>query len=181
MKIYTRTGDEGTTGLIGGNRISKADPRILCLGALDELNATLGVARTFSAGHPLDSWLESIQNRLFEVGAEVATPKESNYYKESINSESILEMESQIDAWNQDLPELTNFVLPGGSSLAAQLHVCRAVCRRAEHHLVENKEVLDFRDDILAFMNRLSDALFTAARFANHSQKAPEVLWKPKQ
>src|SRR6185312_6386252 len=138
MKIYTRTGDDGTTGLIGGSRVSKSDPRIECTGALDELNASLGVAAVLADG-PLLEALRNAQSNLFVIGSHLAVPAESTYRSSLpvLEDSMVFELESQIDAAESQLPPLQNFILPGGSELAARLHLARTICRRAERVLVE--------------------------------------------
>lgn len=171
MKIYTKTGDKGTTGLVGGSRVSKTDDRIIAIGDVDELNALIGVARTF-AGSDHDSNLSLIQNWLFDLGAELATPPDSKFDNSSISDNHIEFLEQSIDAMTSQVEPLRNFILPGGSPLAAALHHARTVCRRAERSVI----VLDLeRAEPVTFLNRLSDWLFTAARFAN--REAGDVIW----
>ena len=171
MKIYTKTGDTGTTGLVGGSRVSKSDARIQAIGDVDELNALLGIARTLQADD-LDDLLGRIQNWLFDLGAELATPPNSKFDNRSIGGVQIENLEASIDELSEAVPALRNFILPGGTPLAAAFHHARTVCRRAERAVIAmNPE----RAEPVVFLNRLSDWLFTAARYANRSRG--DVLW----
>jgi cob(I)alamin adenosyltransferase len=176
VKIYTKTGDAGKTGLIGGLRVPKNSPRIAAIGDIDELNASVGLARCASVGSSLDSTLESIQNWLFEAGAEIASPGEERF--ETIESGAIHRLETSIDEMTDELPELKNFILPGGTELAARLHVARSACRRAERTLLELGSVEHVREEIRVLFNRLADWLFVAARTANHLSNVQDVNWK---
>lgn len=178
MKIYTKTGDKGTTGLIGGSRVSKSSDRIMALGVIDELNAQLGRCRYESKGTELDSYLFRIQNQLFQIGAQVATPQGSPHFKIGITAEEIETLESEMDAFTDRLPPLKNFILPGGCALAAELHIARSTCRRAERELIRLQESLDECAEPLKFLNRLSDWLFVAARIANLLAGVEDVVWK---
>ena len=177
MKIYTRGGDDGSTGLFGGGRVLKNDSRIECYGTVDELNAVLGLAETAS-DDALRAKLRVIQNELFVVGSHLATPSEKRLAAlPKLEDASIARLEQEIDAAEAVLTPLQNFILPGGSETAARLHVARAVCRRAERLLVglpqgEVSEAL-----ILKYLNRLSDWLFVYARFANQRAGISDVLW----
>ncbi|WP_420407379.1 cob(I)yrinic acid a,c-diamide adenosyltransferase [Hoeflea sp.] len=183
-KIYTRTGDDGTTGLVAGDRRPKYDLRVEAYGTIDETNAVIGVARLHTSGMPqLDAMLMRIQNDCFDLGADLATPdtgEEPEYEPLRIVDAQVERIESDIDALNADLEPLKSFVLPGGSEAAAHLHVARTVARRAERLIVE----LSDRDDevvssaAIRFVNRLSDFLFVAARWVNDSGRA-DVLWVP--
>lgn len=176
MKIYTRTGDEGLTSLFGGDRVAKNDPRIEGYGTVDELNSFLGVARAAWPDGPIDGELHRIQMDLFDIGAHLAAPRGSRV--DSVSSERAPQLEGAIDAMESELPPLKNFILPGGSPAAAQLHVCRTVCRRAERLVV----ALGFEDEpthrAIVYLNRLSDYLFVAARFANLKHGVEDVVWK---
>ena len=176
MKIYTRTGDAGQTGLIGGLRVDKNSPRIAAIGDIDELNAAVGLARRQANGIALDSTLEMIQNWLFEAGAEVASPGQERF--ETIESEAIRHLESSMDAQTEALPALQNFILPGGSELGARLHLARAICRRAERTVLELNTVEPVREELRVLMNRLADWLFVAARTANALSHVQDVNWK---
>lgn len=180
MRIYTRSGDDGTTGVFGGGRVSKTDPVIDALGSLDELNAALGLAQLHAKETDLAELLAWLQNALFDLGAELATPKDSPYYKESLQPADTRRLEESIDRLSGELPELRTFILPGGTHLAAHLHVARTVCRRAERAMLLMSQTAHVGSEPLRFVNRLSDWLFTAARFANHIQSQPDITWHPR-
>jgi len=190
-KVYTRTGDAGRTRLAGGADISKADLRIEAYGTVDELNALIGIVRTCarqtSSDYPearrLDSALHAIQNRLFDVGGELASPPESIHPQQSLVRESdIKDLEDSIDGWNEDLDPLTEFTLPGGGMLGAYFHQARTVCRRAERRVVTLRleEPTALREDsrVVAYLNRLSDWLFVAGRWASKTCCEDEYLWE---
>jgi cob(I)alamin adenosyltransferase len=180
MKIYTRTGDEGDTGLFGGGRVPKHDRRVAAYGAVDELNAVLGQARLSVADAWIGSRLEPIQHDLFAIGATLATPVDEGRTRPTtpdLPERRVTDMEAWIDAAEEDLEPLRNFILPGGSPGAAGLHVCRTVCRRAERavsHLGESEGV---EGVVLRYLNRLSDLLFTLARLENARAGVPDVVW----
>lgn len=182
-RIYTRTGDKGRTRLATGEPVSKASLRVEAYGAVDETNACLGLARLHTAGTGLDAMLERIQNDLFDLGADLATPEQHDkpaWEPLRIVDSQVERLEQEIDALNGELSELTSFVLPAGSPAAAHLHLARTVCRRAERLVValmdEPGEVVGA--PALKYLNRLSDLLFVAARHAN-GKGAADVLWKP--
>lgn len=176
MKIYTRTGDKGRTGLFGGQRVSKSSPRLHAYGTLDELNACLGAVLTDSAlPPPLREQLLSIQSLLFRIGADLATPLESNANIKRMDESFAMSLEHWIDALEEQLSPLTSFILPGGSLPGAKLHEARTICRRAERWIVELKEQEPMTHAIIVLMNRLGDYLFVAARYANASLKHPEA------
>lgn len=181
MKIYTKTGDAGQTGLFGGARVSKADPRVDSYGAVDELNSCLGIARA-QQGAPvadIDALLANIQSALFDLGAELATNPESEKPSglPQIAEAEIKELETAIDTFETELPALKTFILPGGSPLAAHLHLARTVCRRAERRVVALSDSSPVRDEIGVYLNRLSDLLFVLARVANHRAGVEDVPW----
>ena len=182
MKIYTRTGDKGTTGLFGGQRVPKPHPRIDAYGCVDETNSFLGVVRTHTSSHgklhPLDEQLSHIQNDLFVLGADLATPMDSKAVVPRIQAEQVTSLEKMIDALDADLPTLKHFILPGGSEAAAALHVARTVCRRAERMVVHLAELEQINEEGPVYLNRLSDLLFTMARWANHQLGIDEASWK---
>lgn len=171
MRLYTRTGDLGDTGLAGGGRVRKCDPRITALGEVDEANAALGLARTHTAGDAvLDPLLEQLQHRLFDLGADLASPGAQG----RIVPAHVDALEAAIDGLEQDVEPLRAFILPGGTPAAAALHLARTVVRRAERALV----ALEAADPMaVRFLNRASDLLFVAARYANRGQG--DVPWKP--
>lgn len=176
MKIYTKTGDDGTTGLIGGQRVSKSDPRIDCIGAVDELNAAVGLAAV--GADELAAKLRAVQNELFVIGSQLALPEGQESSKiPAVEESSVARLEMEIDAVTAKLPALRNFILPGGSQTGARLHLARAVCRRAERALVAFS--LDRPAPLLAvtYLNRLSDWLFIHARQANQRAGVADILW----
>ena len=177
MKIYTRTGDSGETSLFGGSRVGKDDPRIDAYGTVDELNSFIGAARATWAGSPIDAELEAIQSDLFDVGAQLAAPGNDRF--RGADRARIAELESAIDEMERDLQPLKNFILPGGSIPASQLHIARTVCRRAERLVVSLRD--SGLDATVVYLNRLSDYLFVAARFANARLGVDDVSWKSRQ
>ena len=185
-KIYTKTGDDGTTGLGSGERRKKYDLRVAAYGTVDEANACIGMARLHSDNaSELDVALMRIQNDLFDLGADLATPddgKPLEYEPLRIIQSQVERLEREIDKFNSELEPLRSFVLPGGSSLSANLHLARTVCRRAERMIVElaGVEGENISKQTIQYMNRLSDFLFVAARYANGAGKA-DILWVPGQ
>ncbi len=183
-KIYTRTGDDGTTGLATGERVHKWDLRVEAYGAVDETNSALGVARLHAAADPdVDAMLARIQNDLFDLGADLATPerdKPLGWTPLRIVEAQVSRLETEIDAINAPIPALDSFILPGGSPLAAHLHVARTIARRAERLIAELAAAPDEKVSApaLAYANRLSDFLFVAARRANENG-ANDVKWVP--
>ena len=183
-KIYTRTGDDGTTGLATGERVEKWNLRVESYGAIDEANSALGVARLHASTDPdLDIMLARIQNDLFDLGADLATPerdKPLGWTPLRIVDAQVTRLETEIDQMNAAIPPLESFILPGGSALAAHLHVARATCRRAERLIAQLAAAPDEKVSApaLAYANRLSDFLFVAARRANENGAA-DVLWVP--
>jgi cob(I)alamin adenosyltransferase len=184
-RIYTRTGDDGSTGLANGERRAKCDSRVEAYGDIDETNSFIGLARLSTAASPeLDSMLARIQNDLFDLGADLATPpsdKPLGYEPLRIIGAQVTRLEQEIDALNARLTPLKSFILPGGSSAAAALHIARAVSRRAERRMVAlAMEGETVSAQALQFVNRLSDFLFVAARIAN-KDGASDILWRPGQ
>ncbi|HUS40413.1 MAG: cob(I)yrinic acid a,c-diamide adenosyltransferase [Pirellulales bacterium] len=181
-KIYTKTGDDGQTGLIGGQRVAKNDIRIEAYGTVDELNATLGVARGADPNDEVDRILQRIQNELFDAGSRLATPLEVPPEQIAVTRRQTRSLETEMDHFEQQLPALTQFILPAGSRLASQLHLARTVCRRAERCVVGLKQHESDRKDTAAlgiYLNRLGDLLFVLARVANHESGAGDVPWMP--
>jgi len=175
VKIYTKKGDGGETGLIGGHRVQKSDPRISALGDIDELNAALGLCMFHAQGSECRSILDHLQWAAFSIGAEIAAPEERRKEYEATGLQHLTaSMEDWIDRHTELMPELKSFVLPGGTILAAHLHLARAVCRRTERSLVA---LSDLRPELLVFINRASDWLFCAARYANFESEVEDVLW----
>ncbi|MEP6617901.1 MAG: cob(I)yrinic acid a,c-diamide adenosyltransferase [bacterium] len=181
MKIYTKTGDAGTTGLFGGGRVPKNDLRVEAYGDVDELNAVLGMARAVELMPRIDEVLVPIQRDLFAIGALLATPDREkmaqHLQKARIDDARIAELEHAIDDGEQELEPLTAFIIPGGTPKAAALHVARTVCRRAERHVVRLQEDVELPPLAIIYLNRLSDLLFTLARLANRRAGAGEVTW----
>lgn len=171
MKIYTRTGDRGETSLFGGARVPKNDPRIDAYGTIDELNSCLGVVLAVAP----DAQLLAVQRDLFEIGAHLASPGTSRFA--GVETSRIEELERGIDAMEAELAPLKSFILPGGTPAAAQLHVARTVCRRAERLVVALHDDDPATASSIAFLNRLSDYLFVAARHANHKRGVEDVPW----
>jgi len=178
MKIYTKTGDSGDTGLFGGPRVRKDCPRIEAYGTVDELNAVLGLARCEPLALDFDALLARIQNDLFDVGAELATPEAQTKQVPTIGATHITALETAIDHWEAVLTPLRQFILPGGSRAAAQLHVARTVCRRAERRVVTLAASETVSHALFVYLNRLSDLLFVLARAANHLGGQPDVPWQ---
>jgi cob(I)alamin adenosyltransferase len=178
VKIYTRTGDDGTTGLLGPGRVSKSAPRVEAYGSVDELNAHLGAARALDREGWLEGDLAAIQARLFAVGAELATASPAMLAKLDRVAEADIErLESTIDRFEGELAPLTRFVLPGGAPLAAQLHLARTVCRRAERRVVALASIESVEPRIVRFLNRLADLLFVMARACNRRAGVADVEW----
>ncbi|NDH77560.1 MAG: cob(I)yrinic acid a,c-diamide adenosyltransferase [Flavobacteriia bacterium] len=178
MKIYTKTGDGGQTSLLNGTRVSKAELRLEAYGTLDELNSHLGVLVAQANAHfPLS---EAIQSQLFAMGSHLALEGQAEFPMPKWDEELVGRLEQQIDSWNEQLPELKNFVLPGGCASSAQCHVARTVCRRAERVVVALSETAEVNGHIPAFLNRLSDYLFVMARWMDFSAGAEDRIWTPK-
>ena len=192
MKIYTRGGDKGQTSLYGGIRVPKNNLRVATYGTLDELNSCLGIAAAFCKDAKLVGWIEKVQCDLFTIGSWLASPKACVYIRDgkdpttgeeqigelAVSSKTIEHMEHQIDAWDTRLEELKNFILPGGGLVGAHLHLARSICRRAERDCVTMKEGGEETPALtIQYLNRLADALFVAARFANMSDGKKETKW----
>lgn len=187
MRIYTKTGDGGETGLFGGGRVAKDHPRIVAYGTLDELNASLGMVRTevaratwddSSYGAELDGLLHVVQNRLFDLGAELASPGSVADPSLLIAEEQINDLETAIDSHEATLPPLKQFVLPGGSPTGSALHMARCICRRAERLAVTLGHREEVREPVIRYLNRLSDLLFVLARSANQALGKDDIPWQ---
>lgn len=178
-KIYTRTGDAGTTGLVDGSRVSKADARMAAIGDVDEANSAIGVA-VEAVGEPLAASLRTIQNDLFDLGADLATPvgPEEPEYALRVTAAQVERLEQEIDALNARLEPLKSFILPGGTPAAAAVHLARAVARRAERSAVAAAEQVTLSAQALIYLNRLSDYLFVLARVLNDEGRG-DILWVP--
>ena len=180
MKIYTKTGDKGETGLVGGSRVRKDDLRVDAYGEVDELNAAIGVALAHEADAALRALLILIQGDLFALGAQLADPTATigeKKAKAAIGAAQVAHLEAAIDEREAQLPPLRAFVLPGGSPLAAQLHLARAVCRRAERAITALAASQPVEAQLIVYVNRLSDLLFVLARLANQRAGQPEQTW----
>jgi len=177
VKIYTKTGDDGTTGLIGNKRVKKSNPRIATYGMVDELNAAIGITLSSKLGKDIRDLLIKIQNDLFVVGADLANPNLDNK-SNRVTSEMVLYLEKEIDRLEEKLSPITFFILPGGDLVASQVHMARAICRRAEINVVNLSEVDKINNECLVYMNRLSDLLFVVARTINKRKKISDVAWK---
>ena len=178
MKIYTKTGDGRDTSLFGGGRVGKESDRVESYGQLDELNAVLGMARAEGLGK-LDGLMQTLQDQLFTIGSILATPAGSKAaaHIPQMKAEWVTAMEEAIDAFDNELPPLTTFILPGGTKAAAALHLARCVCRRAERRIVPLMRAGDVEQDVIVYLNRLSDLLFTMARAANANAGVKDVPW----
>lgn len=184
MKIYTKTGDKGETGLIGGRRVSKADPRIVAYGAVDELNSSIGMAicmlRAEEVFPDLVDVFTNVQNDLFVVGSDLADLDypESKHSSPRATEGMAIALEPLIDKFEEELPSITFFILPGGNTQASMLHICRGVARRAETAVVSLSKVQPINPALVVYLNRLSDMLFVAARLANKRLGVPDVAWR---
>lgn len=185
MKIYTRTGDKGTTALFGGGRVPKNHARIEAYGTVDEVNALLGLAHAYASDdpalEPLAGLLQRIQHELFVLGGDLATPPESRASVPRITDAHITALEQDIDHFEEALEPLKHFILPGGTPAAATLHVARTVCRRAERHVVALTQAEEISHTNVQYLNRLSDLLFVLARWANNQAGRADILWKPEK
>ena len=185
-RIYTRRGDGGETSLVGGQRVSKDSRRLQCYGTVDELNALVGLARLSAQEQPILAPLAAIfyrlQHELFNLGSILATlPEDVQPQQPRVTGADVTQLEKEIDAMNAGLPALRSFVLPGGSRLSAELHLCRTVCRRAERLAVSLAHDETVPLEAIRYLNRLSDAFFVWSRWVNHQLGVPEVLWQPNQ
>jgi cob(I)alamin adenosyltransferase len=180
MKIYTKTGDTGDTGLFGGPRVRKDSPRIEAYGTVDELNSVLGLARAAGLAGDLDALVGQIQNELFALGAQLATPDPAVHNTALMGTREIIALEHAIDRLEKGLEPLKQFILPGGTPAAAQLHFARTVCRRAERRLVTlvGQSPEPIAGDIVVYLNRLSDLLFVMARSVNEAAGRADVPWQ---
>ena len=182
-RIYTRTGDDGTTSLFGGERVGKGNARIDAYGTVDEANSVVGLARSHLRDEPgaerLDPVLGEVQEELFVVGADLATPVDAKPLVPRIKDEHVTRVEDRIDTFDADLDPLKSFVLPGGSPAGASLHSARTICRRAERLAVQAGTSIPINDEALVYLNRLSDLLFVLARWANKQAGVREDKWVP--
>lgn len=180
MKIYTKKGDKGTTSLLGGQRLPKSDPRIDAYGTIDELNAYIGLIRDQKEIEDLKGFLINVQNQLFLIGSHLAAePGKSFDYLPDFDEAETKKLEDAMDEMNAKIPEMKNFVLPGGHTLVSFIHIARCVCRRAERGVVALEDsALD--EGVIRYLNRLSDYLFVLSRFVSHWEGVEEVPWKPR-
>ncbi len=180
MKIYTKTGDDGTTGLVGGSRVKKYDLRLEAYGTIDELNATIGVLLSSELPENVAETLYKIQNKLFNIGSLLASDEKGEAFTASlsITTDNINDLEVAIDEYQSKLPELSHFVLPGGNFSAAQCHVARTVCRRAERRILQFAEHSKVSAEMIIYINRLSDFFFVLARKLSSDSGVEEVAWK---
>ncbi len=189
MKIYTKTGDKGTTALFGGSRVKKYNLRIESYGTVDELNSYIGLIKDQEIKNSIKNALLKIQNELFTLGAMLATPQEKETLKSGkerlnipkVNQDSILFLENEIDNMDKELPQMTHFILPGGHQAVSFCHIARCVCRRAERLCVELSDQEEIQADILIYLNRLSDYLFTLARMLSKNLSVEEIKWIPQK
>ncbi|GHV06079.1 cobalamin adenosyltransferase [Bacteroidia bacterium] len=177
--VYTKTGDRGTTSLVGGKRVSKTDRRIESYGTVDELNSFIGLLITETDDADDLEFLRFIQHKLFTIGSYLATDRENTELRieSKVSPESITRIEQEIDRIDSELPPIKNFLLPGGCRAAALAHVCRTVCRRAERQIYRLNETTPVEEPVLIFVNRLSDYFFILARKANIRQNGKEIIW----
>lgn len=181
-KIYTKSGDDGTTGLVGGSRVKKYEVRLEAYGTVDELNSIIGVVLSLDVPLNIQKVLTQIQNRLFNIGSLLATDEKGEEITAGliIREEDIHLLETTIDRWEEDLPALNQFILPGGTRAAAQCHLARTVCRRAERRILEFAERNKVQNEIIRYMNRLSDLLFVLSRKLNYDDGMDELIWEQK-
>lgn len=180
MKIYTKTGDDGSTGLVGGSRVKKDDIRLEAYGTVDELNSVLGLLRSMSLNKPEIELLIAIQNKLFNIGSRLASDEKGEGYTASlaITGNDIRFLEDAIDKYESELPELRNFILPGGDPVSAQCHVARTICRRAERRVISFAGQLEKHQSTVKYLNRLSDLLFVLSRKLAKDNGTKEVSWE---
>lgn len=181
MKIYTKTGDSGETGLLGGDRISKSSLRIDAIGTADEVNAWIGVCLLENGPDIVVSRLTELQSVMFDIGAELACPPDGKFDLASVTHEDAEQLEREIDEMSSALPELKNFILPGGNPLSAKLHYLRTLVRRLERALFALHAAEPLKSEPLVYVNRLSDWIFCASRFVNHQAGISDVHWKKRE
>lgn len=175
-KIYTRSGDKGTTGLGDGSRVEKDHPRIEAIGTVDELNSSIGLLRSRSIPTELDELFLTIQHELFDLGGELSVPG-----RNAIDEECVKRLEQALDSYNSELPKLDEFILPAGGDATAHCHMARTICRRAERCVYSASKIQTINPQANAYLNRLSDLLFVIARVLARYENGSEVLWQPKQ
>jgi len=182
LKIYTKTGDKGTTSLIGGTKVLKSDLRIEAYGTVDELNSYVGLCRDLISDETSRKTLQEIQDRLFTIGSSLACDpeKEPKMKIPDLKEDDVVFLEKEIDRMNGSLPEMKNFILPGGHATVSHLHIARCVCRRAERCCVRLQEIDESALLVIKYINRLSDHLFVLARYISHMLGSEEIPWKPR-
>ncbi len=180
MKIYTKKGDKGETSLLGGTRVSKASAQIEAYGTVDELNSCIGLIRDKAGNERIDTVLVQVQHQLFSIGSILASNGDSKLLLPELKENDIKFLESEMDRMDGELPELRNFILPGGNPAASFCHLSRCVCRRAERRVVSLGDIMEMDEIIIQYLNRLSDYLFVLARFLTKEQGGEETLWKPR-
>ena len=180
MKIYTKTGDKGETGLQGGKRVSKSNDRIRAYGSVDEINSILGLALSHKIDSDIEKLLQKIQNDLFVLGSDLSNP-DLNDKQNRISKAMIEKLEKTVDEYENELSPLSNFILPGGSHTASLVHLARTITRRAECNVVSLSEQEKINDYSQMYLNRLSDLLFVIARVLNKRSKTPDIIWNPKK
>lgn len=180
MKIYTKTGDNGTTGLIGGTRVPKNDKRLEAYGTVDELNSYIGLLSTYELKEDDRQFLAEIQNKLFSIGSYLATDVSKTSFNSSllITADDVHNIENQIDRLSEELPQLKNFILPGGTQAAAICHICRTVSRRTERRIYDIGTISEVDNHIYEYINRLSDYFFVLSRYINYNSDIEEICWK---
>ena len=179
MKIYTKTGDKGETSLFAGGRVMKNDPRVEAYGTVDELNSTLGLIRTYELPAEVQVWLTDVQNTLFVIGADLATPLDSTpEWLVRLDEKPAQNLEVAIDTMDEILPKLTAFILPGGHPAGAHTHIARTIARRAERLCVSAHQTTSINTEVIIYLNRLSDFLFTLARRINHHFGVNDSEWR---
>lgn len=181
MKIYTKGGDKGQTSLFGGKRLSKDHIRIEAYGTIDELNSFVGLLTANLPTSVYNNLLVNIQNRLFDIGSHLASDADKMVLPSHIDDNDIKSLENGIDAMNEELPPLKNFILPGGSQTISLAHVCRTICRRAERRVVTLQQNEEIENQVVIYLNRLSDFFFTLARYEAHVSQIEEIKWQPKK
>ena len=179
MKIYTKTGDQGETGLFAGPRVPKDDSRVAAYGTVDELSSAVGIAAAYASDDWTKVLLQNVQSDLFTIGAELATPDPSKRNADAIPEASVTRLENAIDRMEENLSPLQNFILPGGCPSASHVHLARSTCRRAERQIVTLARNIELSENVLAYFNRLSDMLFVLARYQNHLNGVIDTPWLP--
>ena len=182
MKIYTKTGDQGKTSLLGGTRVLKSNDRINAYGTVDEFNSFLGLVSDLDSDEKRKIFIRNIQSRLFTVGSSLAAENDrAKDFKPDLTEDDIFVLEKSIDEMNEILPVMKNFIIPGGHQLVSTTHIARTICRRAERLVIQLSESEEIEEIIIRYLNRLSDYLFVLARMQGHELKIEEIPWKPNE